>query len=117
MDVMLALSKERQKYGKEYSNWKQKESEVFNGVPLWTEKEMEAHNWFLEARRLICNGKNRQAREILSRLKNNMSQIYNLEKSLYISYLPGILTVPILKMRDTIKNKRHFVRILRASKV
>ncbi len=113
MDFMLALSRERETYGKELSDWRLGESAIFERVPLWTETEVAAYNCFLKARRLLSGGHNRQARQVLLRLKNRMGDYYHLDRALFVSYLPSCVTAPILKVRDSMSNRRHFVRILR----
>lgn len=112
MRLMLLLADERKKHGKEISNWEQEEEKVFRTVPLWTEKEIDAYEKFLDARRLLCSGENRKARAILSSITTTLNNYDNLAVTQYISYLPGFITGPLLRLRDRINRRRHFIRVL-----
>lgn len=111
MNCMLSLMRERKTHGREISKWKEEEGKILNGVPQWTEKEITAHNMFLEARRLLCSGENSRARQILSLIKRDLKHFDNVDVAYYISFLPGFLTAPLLRFRDKINNKRHFVKV------
>jgi len=112
MKLMLLLADERKKHGRELSNWAESEEEVLRTVPLWTEKEIEAYDKFLKVRRLLCAGENRKARIILSTLGEKMSNYSNLAVARYISYFPGFITGPLLRLRDRINSRRLFMRNL-----
>ena len=110
MNLMLSLAQERKVYGKEISEWQKQEKRIFNKVSLWTEKEIHAYDTFLEARKLLCSGKNTKARRLLSSIKSELNNFENLTVPYYLSYLPGFLTAPFLRLRDNINRKRYFVR-------
>jgi len=106
MQLMLSLQREREKYGREISDWKDAEKNILANIPLWTEREISAHDKFLEARKLLCSGENGKARQILASVRD----ILGVAIPYYISYLPGFLTAPVLRLRDKINNQRDFVR-------
>lgn len=112
MRLMRSLMKERKIHGREVSDWKDEESKVFNGVSLWTRQDIEAHDLFLEARRLLCSGENARARKILSSIRKGMKHFGNSDVPYFLSFFPGFLTAAILRSRDSINNKRHFVKPL-----
>lgn len=106
--LMLILTNERKKYGKETSNWREEERRIFKNIPLWTEKEINAYNKFLEARSELCAGKNAKAHRLLLSIKNELNNFIGFLIPYYISCLPGFLTCPVLRLRDRINNKRYF---------
>jgi len=110
MNIMLSLMKERKTHGREISDWKEEENKALNGIPEWTEKEIEAYDLFLDARRLLCSGNNVRARQILASIRGDLGEMRNILLSYYISCLPGFITAPMLRFRDKINNKRCFVR-------
>lgn len=114
-NLIMTLAMERKKYGKEISDWRQEEDKIFRKVLIWTEKEIQAHERFLEARKFLCSGENTKARQLLSSIKKDLNNFGNLPVLYYISCLPGFLTAPVFRLRDKINDKRYFVRTTKTS--
>lgn len=113
MNLMLSLARERRSYGREMLEWKKEESKILKEIPQWTEKEITAHDMFLESRRLLCSGENTKARKNLALIKRDLKQFDYINVAYYISFLPSFLTAPLLRYRDKINNRRHFIREIR----
>lgn len=113
MKLMLSLMKERKNHGREISDWKEDECKALKEVPQWTREEIDAHDKFQEARRLLCAGQNGRARQILSSLRRDVKNFRKSDITYLLSFVPSFLTAPLLRSRDSRNNRRHFVKLLR----
>lgn len=112
MNLMLSLTKERGALGREISSWEEEEMKIFGEIPRWTKEEIEAHNRYLEARRLLCAGENTKAHHILLFLRKDMKNLDYTKVPYILSFFPGLLTAPLLRLRDKMINRHYFVKSL-----
>lgn len=109
--LMVLLSEERRTMGREISDWKEEEKRIFRDLPVWTEKEVDVYNEFCRARKLLCRGENKEARQILDSIKIDMNTKYgNFTTADLIARLPGTLTAPVLRFRDWFNKFRYYER-------
>ncbi len=112
--LMLRLSGERLKHGREITDWSVEEKNIFKDVPLWGEKEIAAYEGFLKARSLLCNGRSKEAKALLQSLKREIEGLGNFSSVYLLSHLPGPIIGPALRLRDSFNDRRQFKRKARA---
>lgn len=110
MNVMLRLSDQRLKNGRETDNWRTQEEKVFKEISRWNEKEIESHDVFLNARSLLCRGEGRKARELLISIQKDFGRNSRFLAPYLLTYLPGFFVGPILRQRDILNDRKWFKR-------
>jgi glycosyltransferase involved in cell wall biosynthesis len=108
--LMLRLSKERIKEGQEITDWRPTEELIFKEVPLWSNKEIRAYDDFIRARALLLSGRSREARLALKSIKHDLKGLGGISSVYLLSHVPGVITGPALRLRDSIKDKKQFRR-------
>ncbi len=108
--LMLKLSEERMKHGREITDWSTEEKKILKDVPLWGEKEINAYEGFLKARGLLCTGKSREAKTVLISIRDDLRGLGGFGPAYILSHLPGAIIGPALRWRDAINDKRQYKR-------
>jgi glycosyltransferase involved in cell wall biosynthesis len=109
-NLMVRLARERAKYGRELSDWKEEEKRLHKKFPLLDDNEKKRYANYFEARMLLCAGKTIEARRLLSTVKGDLGNVRNVRIAILLSYLPGFLIGFILRWRDKIKGKLYYRR-------
>lgn len=108
--LMLKLSEERMRHGREITDWSAEEKKILKDVPLWGKKEIRAYDGFLKARGLLCTGKSREAKTVLRSIRDDLRGLGGFAPAYILSHLPGAIIGPALRWRDAINDKRQYKR-------
>ena len=113
-NLMVRLARERARYGRELSDWKEEEKKLYKRLPLLKENEKKHYADYFEARMLLCAGRTKEAKRLLLTIKGDLKNVRNARIAALLCYLPGFLIGFMLRWRDKIKMKLYYRRQISA---